>query len=32
MTPPTEQDVNYQGVHANDFLDPGDRVDGESNV
>lgn len=32
MTPPTEQDVNFQGVHANDFLDPGDRIDGESNV
>ena len=32
MTPPTEQDVNYQGVHANGFLHPGDRVDGESNV
>ena len=32
MPPPTEQDVNFQGVHANDFLDPNDRIDGESNV
>jgi hypothetical protein len=32
MTPPTDQDINHEGVHANDFLNPEDRVDGESNV
>ena len=32
MTPPTDHDVNHEGVHANDFLNPEDRVDGESNV
>ena len=32
MTPPSDQDVNHEGVHANDFLNPEDRVEGESNV
>ncbi|MBI05122.1 MAG: macrocin O-methyltransferase [Pelagibacteraceae bacterium] len=32
MPPPSDQDINHEGVHANAFLKPESRVDGESNV
>ena len=32
MTPPTTHDINHDGVHAKNFLNPRDRIDGESNV
>ena len=32
MTPPTNHDINHDGVHAKNFLNPRDRIDGESNV
>jgi O-methyltransferase len=32
MTAPTHMDVDHAGVHANDFLDPDEKIDGASNV